>query len=152
MIVLSLLIGIVAGLRTMTAPAAASWAAYLGILPLAETGLAFLGHAWAPWILTLLALGEFVADKLPFTPSRKVPIQFAARLVSGTLCGAAFGVAAGSIWLGAVAGLVGAVAGTLGGATLRQRLAAAMGRDLPAALCEDALAIGSAALIVWSAA
>ena len=31
---LALLIGVVAGLRTMTAPAAVSWAAYLGWLPL----------------------------------------------------------------------------------------------------------------------
>lgn len=148
---LALLIGMVAGLRTMTAPAAVSWAAALGWIKLSATPLAFLGHAWAPWILTALALIELVADKLPTTPSRKVPMQFGARLVSGTLAGAALGAAAGSLVLGAVAGLAGAVIGTLGGAALRGRLAARFGRDLPAALSEDALAVVGALLIVMAA-
>ena len=34
---LALLIGVVAGLRAMTAPAAVSWAAYLGWLPRRKT-------------------------------------------------------------------------------------------------------------------
>jgi len=49
-IVLAVLIGIIAGLRAMTAPAAVSWAARLGVLNLAPTGLSFLGSAFAPWI------------------------------------------------------------------------------------------------------
>jgi uncharacterized membrane protein len=57
-------------------------------------------------------------------------------------------VAAGS-WLGGlVAGVIGAVIGTFGGAALRARLAAGFGRDRPAALIEDAVAILGAALIV----
>ena len=55
---LSLIIGIVAGLRTVTPPAAVSWAARLGWLNLSQTPLAFLGYAFTPWILTVLALGE----------------------------------------------------------------------------------------------
>ena len=43
--------------------------------------------------------------------------------------------------LGLALGAVGAVAGTLGGAELRGRLAAAFGSDRPAALIEDAGAI-----------
>ena len=82
---LALLIGIVAGLRTMTAPAAISWAAYLGWLHLDGTWLAFLGYFWTPWILTVLALVELVADQLPSTPSRTVPIQFGARMVTGAI-------------------------------------------------------------------
>ncbi|HEX9003873.1 MAG TPA: DUF4126 domain-containing protein, partial [Blastocatellia bacterium] len=61
---LALLIGIVAGLRAMTAPALVSWAAYLGWINLNGTWLAFLGNAWTHWILTLLALGELVTDQL----------------------------------------------------------------------------------------
>ena len=45
---LALVVGIVAGMRAMTAPAAVSWAARLGRLNLSGTRLAFLGHAWAP--------------------------------------------------------------------------------------------------------
>jgi uncharacterized membrane protein len=148
---LALLIGVVAGLRTMTAPAAVSWAAALGWINLSASPLAFLGYAWTPWILSALALLELVGDKLPTTPSRKVPMQFGARILSGTLAGAALGVAAGSLALGAAAGLVGAIVGTLGGAALRARLAAALGRDLPAALLEDALAVIGALLIVMAA-
>jgi uncharacterized membrane protein len=45
---LALLIGVVAGLRTMTAPAAVSWAAHLGGLPLQGTPLAFMGATVTP--------------------------------------------------------------------------------------------------------
>jgi len=147
---LALLIGVVAGLRAMTAPAAISWAAALGWLPSAGTPLAFLGAAITPWIFTVLAMGELVTDKLPKAPSRKVPIQFGGRLIGGAVSGAAIGTAAGSIWIGAALGVIGAVIGTLGGAAARGRLAAAFGRDLPAALIEDAVAVGGAALIVLS--
>lgn len=147
---LALLIGVVAGLRAMTAPAAISWAAALGWLPLEGTPLAFLGAAITPWIFTVLAMGELVTDKLPKAPSRKVPIQFGGRLIGGAVSGAAIGTAAGSIWIGAALGVIGAVIGTLGGAAARERLAAAFGRDLPAALIEDAVAVGGAALIVLS--
>ena len=145
---LALLIGIVAGLRTMTAPAAVGWAAVWGWLPLQGTAVAFLGYTLTPWIFTVLAIGELVADPLPSTPSRKLPMQFGARLVSGGLCGAAFGAASGALASGLVTGVIGAVLGTLGGAEARARLARALGRDLPAALVEDVVAIGGACLII----
>jgi uncharacterized membrane protein len=145
---LALLIGVIAGLRTMTAPAAVSWAAHLGCLPLQSTPLAFLGYMAVPYILTVLAIGELIADQLPKTPSRKVPVQFGARIVSGALCGAAIGAAAGVLAGGLVTGVIGAVIGTLGGAEARARLARAFGRDTPAALIEDVVAIVGAYLIV----
>ena len=88
-LVLAFLIGVVAGLRAMTAPAAVSWAAHLGLLPLQGTPLAWLGYAFTPYIFTVLALGELINDKLPKTPSRTVPPQFIARVISGSLVGAA---------------------------------------------------------------
>ena len=111
-LLLALLIGIIAGLRAMMAPAAVSWAAQLGWLPLAGSWLAFLGYRFTPWIFTLLAIGELVTDQLPSTPSRKVPVQFGARIVSGALSGAAIGAAGGMLAIGAVLGIVGAVIGT----------------------------------------
>jgi hypothetical protein len=81
--VLALVIGVVAGLRTLTAPAAISWAAYLGWQHLSGTWLAFLGYAWTPWIFTIPGLVELITDQLPSTPSRTVPPQFGARLVLG---------------------------------------------------------------------
>jgi uncharacterized membrane protein len=144
---LAFFIGVVAGLRTMTAPAAVAWAAHLGWLNLGESWLAFFQSAWTRWILTLLALGEFVADQLPSTPSRTVPVQFGARLVSGSMSGAAIGAAAGN-WLGGlVAGFIGAIVGTLGGRAFRARLADAFGKDRPAAIIEDVIAIAGGVLI-----
>jgi uncharacterized membrane protein len=144
---LALLLGLVAGLRAMTAPAAVSWAAHLGWFDLSRTWLAFLGGAWARWILTLLALGELVTDQLPSTPSRTVPVQFGARIATGALSGAAIGTAGGAIVGGLLAGIVGAVIGTLGGRAFRARLAAAFGSDRPAAFVEDLIAVGGALLI-----
>jgi len=146
--VLPLLIGIVAGLRAMTAPAAISWAARLGWLDVAPTSLAFLGYAWTPWIFTALALAELVTDQLPTTPSRTVPVQFGTRVLVGALCGAAIGAGLGALVMGLLAGILGAIVGTLGGRMCRVRLAAALGSDRPAALIEDAIAIGGALLIV----
>ena len=147
-LLLSVLIGIIAGLRSMTAPAAVSWAARAGWLNLTSTGLAFLGSALTPWILTALALAELVADKLPTTPSRKAPPGFGARIVTGAFSGAALGAAGGSLVTGAIAGAIGAVIGTFAGHASRARLAASFGRDRPAALIEDAVAIGGALLIM----
>ena len=150
-VLLATLIGIIAGLRTMMAPAAVSWAASLGWLDISSTSLAFLGYTWTPWILTALAAMELVTDQLPSTPSRTVPVQFGARLVSGALAGAAIGAASDLLIVGAIAGVVGAIIGTLGGRMLRARLASAFRKDPPAALIEDAIAIVGAFLVVWVA-
>lgn len=147
---LALVIGIVAGLRAMMAPAAIAWAASRGALPLQGTWLAFLGWRFTPWVFTLLAAAELVTDQLPSTPSRKVPPQFAARIVTGGLSGAAVGYAVAAPLLGLLLGVVGAVIGTYGGAAVRARLAAAFGNDRPAALIEDAVAILGAVLVVLS--
>jgi uncharacterized membrane protein len=133
-LLLAVLIGVVAGLRTFTAPAAISWAARLGWLQLGSTPLAFMGYAWTPWILTVLALVEFVADQLPSTPSRTVPMQFGARIIMAAISGAAIGAPAGWLIVGGIAGIVGTVIGTLGGHAARVRLAAALRKDAPAAL------------------
>ena len=118
---------------------------------LENTWLAFLGYAWTPYILSALALAELVTDQLPKTPSRKVPMQFGARIVTGGLCGTALGASDGTWIAGLVAGVIGAIAGTLGGYEFRTRLVARTGgRDLPIALLEDAIAIGGGILIVMS--
>jgi len=145
---LALLMGVVAGLRAMTAPAAVSWGAYFGFVGLTGTWLSFLGSIWSVIILTTLAITELITDQLPSTPSRKVPIQFATRIVMGGLAGAAIGAGFGQ-WQGALAaGAVGAVLGTLGGAAFRSRLAKAFRRDAPAAFIEDAVAVIGAWLII----
>ena len=146
---LAFLLGVVAGLRSMIPPAAISWAARLGWLHLQNTPLAFLGFTAAPYILTVLAIGESITDKLPKTPSRKTIVPFAARIVTGALSGAALGAPAGALVGGLLAGALGGVAGTLGGYEFRRRLVKATGgKDLPIAILEDVIAICAAFVIV----
>ncbi len=145
-------LGVVAGLRAMTAPAVASWFARSGGLAVASTPMAFMGFKYTPIIFTILAVGELINDKLPKTPSRKAPPSFIVRIISGGLTGATIGAAGDSLVLGLILGAIGAVAGTLGGAAVRGKMAAAFGRDLPAALVEDAAAIAIAVLCLWKVA
>jgi uncharacterized membrane protein len=66
----------------------------------------------------------------------------------GALSGATIGASGGSLVGGLIAGVIGAIVGTLGGAEARGRLAAAFGKDPPAAFIEDAVAIIGAMIIV----
>jgi uncharacterized membrane protein len=151
----ALLIGIVAGLRAMTPLAVLAWGAMLGWINLADAP----HGAWSAWIgsiiavivLSILAVGELITDQLPKTPSRKVPAQFGARIVIGALAGAVIGTPFGHIFSAIGAGIIGAVLGTLGGAATRSWLAARFGKDLPAALIEDAVAIVGGFVIVYVA-
>jgi uncharacterized membrane protein len=143
------LIGTASGLRALIGVAIVSWAARLGILPLGHTWLAFLGYAFTPYILTLMAMAELVNDKLPKTPSRLIPPQFITRIVTSALSGLAIGLSGNGMISGLVAGIIGVVAGTFGGAKARRLLAKAFGRDLPAALLEDAVAFGISAFALF---
>lgn len=146
--VLAFLIGVVAGLRSMTPPAAVSWAARLGWLRLENTPLAFLGYSATAYIFAALAIGELINDKLPKTPSRKAPVPFIGRIVTGGLSGAALGAPSDALIGGLVAGAIGGVAGTLGGYEFRRRLVKAIGgNDLPIALLEDTIAVVGAFLV-----
>ncbi len=145
---LAFLIGIIAGLRALMAPAIVCWGAGLGWFSLAGTPLNFMSHAVTRWIFTIAEIGELINDKLPQTASRKVPPQFIARVLMGALAGATLGAARDSLVGGLIAGAIGAVAGTLGGASVRGALAKAFGKDLPAALIEDAVALFGAIFIV----
>ena len=126
---LTLLIGVVAGLRSMTAPAVVAWAAHQHWIDLHASSLRFMGSTAAVATLTILALGELAVDKLPSTPSRTTVAGFVPRVILGALCGTALAVAGSqSGVLGGVLGAVGAIVGTFGGYHARRRLVAAVGR------------------------
>ena len=152
-LLMALLIGVIAGLRSLTAPAVVSWAAFLGWINLHGTWASWMGNIITVIILSLLAVGELVNDKLPKTPARTAPPVFAARIIMGAFAGAVIGTVWGSKWGGLGAGIVGAVLGTLGGYQARSRLVAATGgKDLPIALLEDAVAIlGGFAIVATTA-
>ena len=149
-LVLAFAIGLVAGLRSMTAPAIVSWAAHWKWLDLQNSDLAFLGSTAAVYILAACAIGELVVDKLPNAPSRTAPLGLLARAVTGGLSGAALCATANkSVAIGAVLGAVGGVIGGFAGYELRTRLVRAL--NLPAfvvALLEDAVAIGGGFFLV----
>jgi len=146
----SFLIGVFAGLRSLTAPAVTAWAVRLGRLRI-DRPLSLIGSAPAVAIFTVLAILELVADKLPNTPSRTAPPGLIARIVTGGLTGAC--VAAGAAQrpvIGGVLGAVGGVVGCFGGYQVRTRLVKALGtRDTNVALAEDLVAIAGPLWILF---
>ncbi|WP_445159969.1 DUF4126 domain-containing protein [Mycobacterium sp. Dal123C01] len=141
-LLLALLIGVVAGSRSLTAPAVVAWGAYLGWIDLHGTWASWMANIITVVVFSVLAVGELVSDKLPKTPPRTAPPAFGARLVMGGLAGAVLGAWPHWTFTALGAGVVGAVLGTLGFYQARKRLVAATGgRDLPIALLEDAVAI-----------
>jgi uncharacterized membrane protein len=148
-LLLAFFIGFFGGLRSLTAPAATAWAVYLGWLKI-ERPLSLIGSLPAVAILTLLAVVELVADKLPRTPSRTAPPGLIARIVMGGLTGAC--VAAGGtqgIFLGILLGAVGGVAGCFLGYQARTALVKALStRDIYIALVEDLVAIAGSLWVV----
>lgn len=142
--VLAFGIGVVAGLRSLTAPAVVAWAAHLRWIDLQRSVFAFMGSKWTVGILTALALFEFVADQLPSTPPRTGAMGLSARIVTGGLTGASLAAAGGaSLLLGALVGAVGGVVGAFAGYHARVGLVRGLRLpDFAVALPEDALAIG----------
>jgi uncharacterized membrane protein len=143
-------LGLVAGLRSMTAPAIVSASARSGSLHLANSRLRFLATKTARNTFAGLAAGELIADKLPFTPNRTDAGPLVGRILSGGLCGAT--VAASerqSLALGSMVGGLAAVAGAYAGYQLRRR-AVQQGHvpDFVVATFEDAIALLGGALAV----
>ncbi|HWZ59449.1 MAG TPA: hypothetical protein VNW46_10785 [Gemmatimonadaceae bacterium] len=133
---IALALGVVAGLRTFTAPAVLLLASHARV---------------AGVIVAVLAVGELIADLLPNTPSRTAPTGLIARLVSGAFVGwFSIAMRGGNTPLrvaGACVGVGGALIGTFGGHALRLKAIARIGA-IPAALSEDVVAIAIAILAV----
>lgn len=148
--VLAFGIGFVAGLRALTAVAVTSWAARLGWLDLYGSPLAFMGSNIAVLVFSLLALGEYVGDLLPQTPSRTKPGPLIARILMGGISGACFCASAGhSLSAGAVLGGIGAIIGAFAGYQARTRLVKELQvKDAAIGIPEDIVAIGFACLLV----
>ncbi len=149
-LLLALGIGFVAGLRTFTAPAAVSWAACYGWLNLEGTPLQFMASWAAVAIFSVLALVEYVGDKLPRTPNRTNTGPLIGRILFGGLSGAALALAAQHSWAaGLVLGGIGAVVGAFTGYNVRKRLVSRLGvKDIAVAIPEDLVAILLAYLMV----
>jgi uncharacterized membrane protein len=146
-------IGFVAGLRSLTAPAAVSWAAHLGWLDLRGSPLSFMATTTMVAIFSILAAVELLADKLPRTPNRTRAGPLIARFIMGGLAGACFSASADQALLpGAILGGIGAVIGAFVGFEARRRLVQSLRvKDIAVAIPEDLVAIGLAYLLVLAA-
>ena len=137
-----ILLGVVAGMRTMTPLAVLSWFTWLGLFHESRWG-SWMGLLPVAIVLTLAALGEYVVDLLPQTPSRKEPALVMARLVCGVLAGALVWRGIDEPVIGGVLlALVGVPIGIYGGYRVRMAMAKKFGRDWPAGLLESAIALG----------
>jgi uncharacterized membrane protein len=147
---LAFLIGVVAGSRSLTAPAVVAWPAHRTWIDLQSSPLSFMVSTAAVVVFALGPVGELIADKLPSTPSRLKPPGFIARIVLGGLSGAAVAASTSqSMALGAVLGAAGGIAGAFVGYELRTRLVRALGiPDFFIAGVEDVVAITGGLLIV----
>lgn len=149
LLLLAFLIGFFAGLRSLAAPAATAWGAQLGWLKLYGP-LSLIGSLPSVIILTLLAVAELVADKLPKIPNRTELPGLIGRMLTGGVAGACVAIAGDQgAFPGAVLGVAGALVGTFGGYQARAQLVKALGtRDLYVALVEDLVAVAGSFWVV----
>jgi uncharacterized membrane protein len=149
-LIASLGIGFVTGLRSLTAPALIAWAVRLGWMNLQNSPLAFMGSRWSVILFSILALGEFIGDLLPQTPSRTSALPLIFRIFIGLAAGSAIAISGGfMVPLGAACGAVGAIAGAFAGYQARFHLVRALHvPDWTVAIPEDFIAIGLGLLFV----
>ncbi len=115
------LLGFCTGCRTMTPIALICWYAHLGYLPVSGTWAFWTASPIAVGVFTLLAIGEYIGDKLPKTPSRTTAFSLIARLVFGGLVGRIVATAlSGSLLEGMLLGVLGAGLGAFVGFQCRQ--------------------------------
>jgi len=142
------LLGVVTGMRTMTAMAVLCWFAYRGYLPLDGTWAFWAAKLVTAIVFTVLALGEYIGDKLPKTPNRTAPGPLLARVLFGGLVGAIVAVGInGSEIEGVILGVGGALIGAFAGFLIRREIVLQLGcKDWPVGLVEDISAVFCAIL------
>ena len=151
--VLVFLLGTLTGLRTLTPIAVMCWFAYLrGTFEpaLMVTGWrSFIANPISVGVFSLMALGEYIGDKLPNTPSRTSPVGIAGRVLFGIGIGVIIAPRVGGHhYLKGITGGVGALFGTYAGWYVRTRLAARLGKDWPIANLEDWFTIAASILVL----
>jgi len=140
-----LIIGFGTGLRGLTPPAVVAWCAYLGCINLGSTPFSFMSSAIAVAVFSFFAVGEYVWDLLPKTPSRTAPPGLISRIVSGSFSAACLIAATNHGFAFSILGGGAAIVGAFVGVQIRTRLVNALGvKDAVIAIPEDIVAIGLA--------
>lgn len=142
------LLGTLTGLRSMTPMAVLCWFAYAGHLPVDGTWAFWTARLTVAVALTVLAVGELIADKLPKTPDRTALGPLIARLFFGGLIGAIVAAALDGPGIeGVILGVLGALVGTYGGFLIRREVVQRQWcKDWHVAMIEDVIAVGCAVL------
>jgi uncharacterized membrane protein len=129
----AILLGLLSGMRTFTAPA---------VLTLMRRPSPFA------YLLGVLALGEYAGDLHPKAPPRTGAVGLIARACSGAFCGWEVALLGGASPAGgALAGAAAAIVGAYVSLAVRLRAIRIVGR-VPAALLEDAIAIAGGVAVV----
>jgi uncharacterized membrane protein len=134
MTLFAFLIGLFAGLRSLTPPAAVAWAVHLGWIKLARP-LSLIGSFPAVIILSLLAITELIFDKLPNTPNRTALPGLITRMVTGGLTGACVSLGDGQSAFVGEFGLIGGVVGCFAGYHARAWLVGPCASQILPLLC-----------------
>jgi len=71
-ILLALAIGLIAGLRALTAPAVVAWGAFLGWIDVGDKWSHWMANPITVTVLTIFLVVELITDQLPKTPSGKI--------------------------------------------------------------------------------
>jgi uncharacterized membrane protein len=137
------LFGAATGLRTFTPLSVICWFAYLGYLPVEGTWAAWTARLWVAIVVTVVAVGELVGDKLPQTPNRTSPGPLLARAIFAGLGGL---ICATTTHRPGIEGVLlagaGAVIGAFAGFMIRRNIVQKLGcPDWPIALVEDITAL-----------
>lgn len=142
--------GLIAGMRSMAAPALLSHCLSRRVLHRSGRVARFLGSRRTAGVLKILAGGEMVADKTPFVPDRIESPAIGGRAVSGALCGFAIAeVLGGPRWGAALLGSAAAVGSTYAAYTVRK--AAGENSSVPdpvLGLAEDAVVLGAGSRLI----
>ncbi|MFW5973279.1 MAG: DUF4126 family protein [Bacteroidota bacterium] len=136
--------GLIAGLRSMSAPAAVSHSLSARRSPRSSTAPGrWLSSRRTSAVLAVLAAGELIADKMPFVPARIEPPALFGRAASGALCGAAIAGRYRTAPLSAAAvGAASAVASSFAGYHLRRAVVRTTSLPDPLiAAAEDAVVV-----------
>ena len=138
------LLGGLTGLRSMTPMAVLCFFAWRGHMEIHRSWAFWTANGITAAVFAVLALGEYVGDKLPMTPNRTAPFPLFARVVFGGLVGAICATALhGSIIEGVLLSSVSALLWTFLSYHVRHWLVHDKKLpDLPIALAEDVFAIG----------
>jgi uncharacterized membrane protein len=142
------LLGFITGMRTMTPLAVVCWFAWLNLLPVSDDWCWWCAKPSVVILFTLLAIAEYVADKLGRSPRPTRPSVLSIRIFLGGLVGAivAAGLNASGVE-GTILGVLGAIVGAFCGYELRQQLTHRIGcKTWHVTITEDIFAIACAIL------